>query len=543
MEFAKAERWLAGLVNAERPKLGARVPARFSLAPIRALLARVGNPQHALPALHIAGSKGKGSTALFAEALLAEAGLRVGVFTSPHLTRWTERFRVDGAEVSEAALARALTRLRPSVDALRKDAALCPSFFDATTAAAFLLFAEARVDCAVFEVGLGGRLDSTNVCEPLVTCVTSIELEHTEQLGTTLAAIAMEKAGIAKARVPLVTGALAKPARAAVRARAREVGAPLLRAGAEFHATESESAVSGSGVHYWECGAGGVEERGEGCAGNGVGGRRENNERGGVGEHREIFKRGENFARAAFAASEETNARKKINTPAFEAHFTLAAPGAHQVGNAALALCSARQFVRARGLTPRAPWEQIARRALARARLPGRVEIISRAPWLVVDSAHTKASARALAAVLAKIPRAHAHFVLSVSAGKDLDALIAALAPHADTRHRHPRRAEPLARAARNRRRPRAPRPRAPRPNRTRPASRTPRRHQNRAPRRPTLRDRLRLSGGPRARNFQRCCGREQRALLVLARHAAEQRFLMSSISAQRRSISSSSGR
>ena len=421
MEFAKAERWLAGLVNAERPKLGARVPARFSLAPIRALLARVGNPQHALPALHIAGSKGKGSTALFAEALLAEAGLRVGVFTSPHLTRWTERFRVDGAEVSEAALARALSRLRPSVDALRKDAALCPSFFDATTAAAFLLFAEARVDCAIFEVGLGGRLDSTNVCEPLVTCVTSIELEHTEQLGTTLAAIATEKAGIAKARVPLVTGALAKPARAAVRARAREVGAPLLRAGEEFHATESESAVSGSGVHYWECGAGGVGERWEGCAGNEV------------DERREISERGEIFARAAFAASEETNARKKINAPAFEAHFTLAAPGAHQVGNAALALCCARQFVHARGLTPRAPWEQIARRALARARLPGRVEIISRAPWLVVDSAHTKASARALAAVLAKIPRARAHFVLSVSAGKDLDALIAALAPHADT--------------------------------------------------------------------------------------------------------------
>jgi dihydrofolate synthase/folylpolyglutamate synthase len=361
VDIAEAEAWLAGLINVERlPDLRR---ARLSLAPIRSLMARLGDPQQRLRVLHVAGSKGKGSTAMLAEALLREAGLSTGVFTSPHLLRWTERFRVDGAEVSGATLAGALTRIRPDVDLLREGDDP-PSFFDATTAAALLLFAEAGVDVAVLEVGLGGRLDSTNVVTPAVAAITSIELEHTEKLGDTLAAVAGEKAGIAKPGAPLVVGALAPEALEVVTARAAEVGAPLVVAGRDFEARVLEEAPDAT--------------------------------------------------RFAF----------RDGPVALEAR--LAWPGPHQVGNAAIALAAVRRL----GVLDDAALPERARRALARVRLEARAEILGRRPWLVVDGAHTAASAASLAQVLARLPRARAHLVLSVSAGKDLGALCRALLPH-----------------------------------------------------------------------------------------------------------------
>ena len=177
----QAEAYLDGLINRERRE---QPRSRVSLAPIRALLAALSHPEADLRILHVAGSKGKGSTALAAEALLARCGSRVGVFTSPHLERWTERFRVEGREVPGDELAAAVERLRPHVDALReRSSEEVPSFFDATTAAALLLFRDRRVEHVILEVGLGGRLDSTNAVHPAVTCITSIELEHTDKLG------------------------------------------------------------------------------------------------------------------------------------------------------------------------------------------------------------------------------------------------------------------------------------------------------------------------------------------------------------------------
>ncbi len=230
---ADAAAWLEGLIDLERsPEFAYE---RVHLAPIRELMRRLGHPERGLPVIHIAGSKGKGSTALLVEAVLLAAGRRVGTFTSPHLERWTERFRIDGRDVEGPTLARAVDRLRDHVEALRGGAAaLLPSFFDATTAAAFLLFREAEVDFAVLEVGLGGRLDSTNVCVPVVTCVTSIELEHTDKLGSRLSEIAAEKAGILKGGVPAVLGTLPSEARDTILARADEVGAPVAEQGREF---------------------------------------------------------------------------------------------------------------------------------------------------------------------------------------------------------------------------------------------------------------------------------------------------------------------
>jgi dihydrofolate synthase/folylpolyglutamate synthase len=379
-----AAHFLEGLIDLERtrePRTG-----RLSLEPIRALLERLDRPERGLVVLHVAGSKGKGSTALLAEALLRAGGVRVGTFTSPHLERWTERFRVDGVEVEQARLDAALERLGPHVLALRGEAGREPTFFDATTAAAFLLFQEARVQVAVVEVGLGGRLDSTNVVEPAVTCVTSIELEHVRTLGGTLAAIAAEKAGILKPGVPAVAGALPAEALAVVEARARELGCPLVRLGAEIGAEVREAGIAGLGL--------------------------------------------------------------RLRDGPLEVEVRLAVLGAHQAGNAALAMACVRRL----GVFTDAELAAVAPRGFAEARLPGRAELLGRAPWIVADAAHTLASARALVEALAPLPRRRVHLVLSVSEGKDLGALAGTLAAIADeitlTRAEPRRSLEPAAVAA-----------------------------------------------------------------------------------------------
>lgn len=220
-----AERYLDGLIN--REKKTQYDYERLGLAPIRALLAAIGNPERGLRCLHVAGSKGKGTVTLVAEHLLRAAGKSVGAYTSPHLVSWRERFRIDGAPVGEAALVRALRAMQPEIERLRQDSELCPSFFDVSTALALALFRDAAVDFAAIEVGLGGRLDSTNAIESSVSIVTTIQLEHTDKLGDTLEAIAREKAGIFRAGVPALHGELDPEAWGAIAAQSIAVGAPL----------------------------------------------------------------------------------------------------------------------------------------------------------------------------------------------------------------------------------------------------------------------------------------------------------------------------
>ncbi len=190
----------------------------------------LGKPDRAVRCIHIAGSKGKGSTALMTAALAKSAGLRCGLFTSPHLIRLEERIALDGMTVSADLLLRAADR---ALGPLRGDPTLRPTFFEFITATAMIVFAESKVDLAIYEVGLGGRLDATNVIEPLVSIITDIELEHTGRLGNTRAAIAREKAGIIKNRVPVVT-LLDRddPARRVVEECASQRRAPLLAPGA-----------------------------------------------------------------------------------------------------------------------------------------------------------------------------------------------------------------------------------------------------------------------------------------------------------------------
>ncbi|MCP4039618.1 MAG: bifunctional folylpolyglutamate synthase/dihydrofolate synthase [bacterium] len=342
----QAGRYLETLINLEkRPEL---TSVRMSLSPIRALLDRVGQPEQGMSILHVAGSKGKGSTCLFAEGALTAIGKRVGVFTSPHLHSWTERFRIAGCDVDGGALARAVSDLRPHIDWLRaNEPENAPTFFDATTAAALLIFARAELDCVILEVGLGGRLDSTNVVEPRVSCITSIELEHTDKLGDTLGAIAREKAGIIKPGVPCLIGRLAPEAETVIRERAREVGAEVFALGLDFPAVDPGQ---------------------------------------------------------------------------------IAVLGRHQADNAGLALAAVSALV---GLEDPAVLEA-ARKGLAATRLPGRMEVLSEDPIVIVDGAHTRESARALAGVLAECDYQRGRLLLSVSGGKDLAAILDALLPHVE---------------------------------------------------------------------------------------------------------------
>ncbi len=197
---------------------------KFGLETTRALLGGLGNPERQFASVHVAGTNGKGSVATLIAEALGAAGFRVGLYTSPHLISFRERIRVDGVPISEGAVVAWTEQLRPTIEAT------AATFFEATTAIAFADFAARGVEIAVVEVGLGGRLDSTNVLTPLVSVVTHIALDHQKYLGDTIAAIAAEKAGIAKAGVPLVIGeqdpavvtVLVESASAAIRGRAEQ---------------------------------------------------------------------------------------------------------------------------------------------------------------------------------------------------------------------------------------------------------------------------------------------------------------------------------
>ena len=198
--------WLYSRVDYERmsPSLTA---SDFKLDRMRNLLRCLGNPQENVPVVHIAGTKGKGSTAAVISSILQEADYSVGLFSSPHIDRFEERIRVSGRDISEEGLIALVNRLAgvaQGIDAMGQG--LSPTFFELTTALAWLWFCECQVDIAVLEVGLGGRLDSTNICNPEVSVITTISRDHTHILGTRLSEIAREKAGIIKSRIPVVTG-------------------------------------------------------------------------------------------------------------------------------------------------------------------------------------------------------------------------------------------------------------------------------------------------------------------------------------------------
>ena len=203
---------------------------KFGLSNIALLAEALGNPHRKSPCIHIAGTNGKGSTAAMLASVLRSAGLRVGLYTSPHLERINERIRIDGEDISNEPFAAAWTQVQSTIESLLASGKLAahPTYFECITALAFVAFANAAVNFAVYEVGLGGRLDSTNIVAPEVAVITSIDFDHENFLGHSIPEIAREKAGIIKIGVPVVSSADRPEAREVIARRARELQARLV---------------------------------------------------------------------------------------------------------------------------------------------------------------------------------------------------------------------------------------------------------------------------------------------------------------------------
>lgn len=364
-------RWLYERVDYER---SASIPyaTGLKLHRMRALCARLGDPQRGLPAVHITGTKGKGSTAALVAGAVQRSGYRTGLFTSPHLQRLEERVTVDGVSCSETELADGLARLRPHVEEMDRAAAGVPgehgpTFFEILTAFAFEYFRRREVQLAVLEVGLGGRLDSTNVCEPIVTAITSISLDHTQQLGSTVEEIAAEKGGIIKPGVPVVCGELAAGPRSVIVQLAVLRRAPL-----------------------WEVG----------------------------GEVRYDYRPGR------LDADQPAMIRVECRVPEAEVLVDwspLALLGRHQAGNAAVAAMICRLLGDAgRPIAPAALAS-----ALAEVRCPARIELMRRRPWVILDGAHNPASLEALVGFLSEQLRpSRRYLIFAAAADKDVPGML-----------------------------------------------------------------------------------------------------------------------
>jgi len=216
---------------------------KLALSNSVALMQAMDDPQNKFRSVHVAGTNGKGSTSVFIASVLRSAGYRVGLYTSPHLVNFTERIRVNDAQISERKVVELARRVREGYQ--RPSAGGCPlnpTFFEVTTAIAFTYFAEEQVDIAVIEVGMGGRLDATNVIAPLVSVITNIDIEHTEFLGTTLEQISREKAGIIKHRTPVVTGVTQAEVVEVINREAAKNDATVYRLGAAFRPEQVMSA-------------------------------------------------------------------------------------------------------------------------------------------------------------------------------------------------------------------------------------------------------------------------------------------------------------
>jgi dihydrofolate synthase/folylpolyglutamate synthase len=233
MDYEQALAFWYGRVNYER---SAPQPGDLKLDRMRALLHRLGDPHEHLRTVHVAGSKGKGSTCAMLASVLRRAGYRTGLFTSPHLSDVRERIQVDGALIGRDDLATLMAEIKPAVEDLESRGEPV-TFFEVGTALGFLHFLRKKCDIAVIEVGLGGRFDSTNVLIPLVSVITSISLDHTQMLGETVEQIAFEKAGIIKPGVPVVSGVTDPGPRAVIEMAAAEHGADVFQAERDFRAT------------------------------------------------------------------------------------------------------------------------------------------------------------------------------------------------------------------------------------------------------------------------------------------------------------------
>ncbi len=356
-------------------------PELFNLDRMQELVASLGDPQKAYPTIHVAGTKGKGSVCAFCAAGLQAGGYKVGLYTSPHLKDYEERIQINGQAISPEELVALTDEIKPHVAAIPR-----LTTFEITTALAFWYFARQGVDIAVIEVGLGGRLDATNVITPLVSVITSLSLDHTYVLGNTLGEIAAEKGGIIKAGVPIVIAPQRDEPRKVLQRIAEERGAPLVQVGLDYKFAGKEHSLEKQVFSIWRANHDGMV--------------------------------------------------------LMQSHLL----GNYQIENAATAYAALQQ-AREHGI---ALSEGAIQAGFKEAAWPGRFEILRRNPPVVIDSAHNDYSARALSNALDEyFPEMPILLIFGVSEDKDILGILKPLLARTElvitTQSGHPRAMEPQA--------------------------------------------------------------------------------------------------
>jgi len=366
--YTKALRFLATLSDYEKMRIVRYNSQNFDLDRMRTLLRKLGNPQDHFRCVHVAGTKGKGSTCAMLAAMLEGNGYKVGLYTSPHLVDIRERIQINGQMISQPDFARLVRMIQPMVLRARPT----PTYFDVLTAIAFKYFAEQKVDIAVIETGLGGRLDSTNVVKPEVTAITSISKDHMAQLGGTLDKIAEEKAGIFKPGVPAVTVMQPPEVEAVLKRVAEKVGAPLDITGKTIEFSYRFESSRMLGPHNRVC----------------------------------------------------------LTTPQskFE-HLAVPLLGEHQALNCGLALAVIDRL-KMRGFALN---DQRCMEGLARTQIPGRMELICTNPRVLVDGAHNAASIDAMMRAIGQhIPYDSMVVIFGCCADKDVPGMLERITSGAD---------------------------------------------------------------------------------------------------------------
>jgi dihydrofolate synthase/folylpolyglutamate synthase len=366
----------------------------FELQRVRDLLAMLGNPQEQFKSYHIAGTKGKGSVSALISSALRSAGYIVGLYTSPHLIRFNERIQVNGVDVSDEEVVDLVNRVRPSVESIEG-----LTVYEIITAMGLLHFADCRVEYAAIEVGLGGRLDATNVITPLVSVITSISYDHMHLLGDSLSDIAREKAGIIKEGVPVVVAPQQYEAARVIERIAEERNAPLIKVGQDWLFSAGSHSLEGQTLYIWS-----------------------------------------NEEQSLMDAYVESAGGEEWAPPRYDIPLL----GYHQVINAAVAY-TALQSGRSNGI---GLTEAQIKQGFEQVDWPGRFQILSRKPLVVVDSAHNRDSALKLRLALEDyFPGQPVTMIFGASADKDIAGMLAELLPRVSriiaTKADHPRAEEP----------------------------------------------------------------------------------------------------
>ncbi|MBN1873068.1 MAG: bifunctional folylpolyglutamate synthase/dihydrofolate synthase [Anaerolineae bacterium] len=398
--YHDALRYLYSLIDYEKRRVEVYSPRVFKLERVQSLLDKLGNPHRAYPTLHIAGTKGKGSVAAMLAACAQAGGLRTGLYISPHLHTYRERMQINRELITRDALTALVEEVKPV-------AAEVPGVttFEVTTAIGFLYFARQQVDIVVAEVGLGGRLDATNVIIPEISIITSLSMEHTQLLGNTLADIAREKGGIIKAGVPVLSAPQSPEAVATLEAIAAERNAPFTLLSREWQWEAQSRTLNGQSLLV-KC----------------------------VGESPHLY---ENIAPAPLLSS---------SSASFAGKYDLSLLGDFQQENAALAIAACAILYES-GHTWAHP--DALHQALRTVVWPGRMEVLSReSPLLLLDGAHNAYSMHKLVEALNLwFPGIHWIVLYGASSDKDIEGMLRELQPLCErvimTRSHHPRATMP----------------------------------------------------------------------------------------------------